>query len=160
MHIRFAPVPPEFTLDLPFDTLVRKDARFTHLARLRARGVLDHVVQDSADLQQAHLVVGSHVGTPGRTAARHAMFEGWSLGALEYALGFDSTCVTRSSCDEPSTWSRGIAFLVHEGRVSRRLDLSDDADRFELDWSRGARGVSAHLHRLDPQGRLERLVLA
>ena len=159
MHIRFAPVPPQFTLDLPFDALVRKDARFGHLARLRARGVLDHVVQDSADLQQAHLVVGSHVGTPDRTSAFHAMFEGWSLGALEYALGFDSTNVVGASCGEPSAWSSGVAFLMREGRVWRRLDLSDAADRFEFDWARGARGVNVHLHRLDAHGRLERLRL-
>lgn len=160
MHIRFAPVPPEFTLDLTFDALVRKDARFGHLACLRARGVLDHVVQDSADLQQAHLALGGHAGTPGRTAALHTTFAGWTPRALEYALGFDVAPVVPASCAEPSAWASGVAFLMRGGRVERRLDLSDDADRFEFDWSRGARGVEAHLHRLDREGRLERLVLA
>lgn len=100
MHIQYAPHPPQYSLDLTPDQLARRDRRFSHLPVLWARGILGDVVQDSADLQGAHLVLrqgaGRWVGTPGRldehagqahTARRP--FAGWTERALDYGLALD-----------------------------------------------------------------------
>ncbi|PNY79468.1 hypothetical protein [Deinococcus koreensis] len=161
MHVQYAPHPPQYSLELTLEQLARRDSRFGHLSALWARGILGDVVQDSADLQGAHLSLrqghGLWIGTPGRLDEHggpdpgdpepahpgRRPFEGWTELALDYALALDLaggwTPAEPDWAAQVAEWGQGVVytFALSPGRtqptLTRRLNLSNFFDRAEFD---------------------------
>jgi hypothetical protein len=176
VHVLYAAHPPQCSFELTLEQLTRRDARFGALPALHRRGVLAQVVQDSADLQHAHLrlKIATEVwyGTPGaldgngpgRTPAGH----GCSEHALEHALGLDLVTTERpavSVSEWPGivqAWSHGTVYLFGarpgaggEG-LQRRYNLASFADRLELEFlmQAGAAGLGVlRAHQMGEEGR-------
>ncbi|WP_084051051.1 hypothetical protein [Deinococcus hopiensis] len=163
---------------LTLTDLARQDARFTQARHLRIRDVLADVVQDSADLQGAHLNLrcgrSEWRGTPGRldgegTSSGPSPFHGWSESTLIYGLGLDlgETDVRATTSArllaEVSEWPAGLVYTFRrsaEGvpHVSRRLNLSNFIDRLECDFLAclAAADLSVvRAHRLVAGGRMD-----
>lgn len=153
-QVLYAAHPPQFTVTLTLDQLAQRDARFGMLHLLRQRPSLPLIVQDSADLQQAHLrlCLGCQTvhGTPGALdedgTGQRQPFHGWSELALEHALGLEvgasRTCLT-STADwygEVQRWPQGVVYLFGPGAdgpgpvFTRRLNLASFTDRLELEF--------------------------
>lgn len=178
-HVLYAPHPPQFTLELTPGQLAQRDCRFANLWALRGRGVLALAVQDSADLQQAHLTVregrAEWRGTPGaldegRPHPARLPFSGWSERALEDGLGLDPGHVRvrevggAGLAAEFAAWPAGIVYLFaqepgapHPG-VARRLNLTHFLDRLEAEFLGRAAFAGFPLvraHRLGADGSME-----
>ncbi len=178
-HVLYAPHPPQFTLELTVQQLACRDARFAHLRTLRERGLLDLAVQDSADLQNAHLTLrqggAEWRGTPGALDEHHTFssrppFAGWSELALEYGLGLDlgpSRVREVNGAEigaELNTWQEGVvSVFAHpagtaHAALSRRLNLANFFDRLEVGFlaqTAWAGFVLVRAHRLGAHGAYE-----
>ena len=154
LRVLYAPHPPQFSVELTLEQLAQLDGRFADVRQLRARGVLDLTVQDSADLQEAHLSVRGERcewrGTPGqldengRCGCRRP-FAGWSEAALAYGLGLDLARpvvqpLSRSElCARLDGWRVGILYAFRRGpdalppTLARRLNLANFFDRLECE---------------------------
>lgn len=175
-RVTFTPCPPEYHLSLSLEQFAAQDGRFRALARLRERGGLGLAVQDSADLQDAHvrLRVGSAdwTGTPGALDEEEAPglrarpFAGWSEAALEYALALDAAPVARRDlpltafADLAAERGTGLVYILapraSDGTpvVTRRLNLARFVDRLELEFLLLAppEGLALRLHALGADG--------
>ncbi len=161
----FTACPPEFSTRLTLGALARLDARFADLDRLRRTADLALVVQDSADLQGAHLTL--HVdgeewtGAPGRLdedgSDHHPPCYRWTEGWLAARLGVERAAPTELRLPEfaraVQAWSRGAVYVFGPpaGVLLRRLNLSAFTDRLELEFLLGERpgGVVLRAHRLE-----------
>jgi len=151
--VLYAPHPPQVCLELTVEQLARLDARFADVPRLRARGVLALTVQDSADLQGAHLTLSEGGkewrGTPGRLDEAPECpaclpLAGWSEQALAFGLALDLGGVQMGEVDAAELGraldgsARGAVYLLPRRgaglspRVSRRLNLACFFDQMEL----------------------------
>ncbi|GGR06446.1 hypothetical protein [Deinococcus ruber] len=174
----YAAHPPQFTVSLSLDQLARRDMRFAQSGAFQLRGTLGLVLQDSADLQQAHIALRNGQtewhGTPGqfdedgRNDVRSPA-AGWSEAALMAALGLDLplTTVHDLSAEELAAlagWASGIVYVF--GRragsgvlsMTRRLNLANFFDRLELELlaSRHFEGCAAVCaYRLEQGGRVQ-----
>lgn len=153
---------------LPWN-LIRQDARFALLVVLEARGVLNAVVQDSANLQWAPLQVRvgarSYTGMPGQTDLGVL---GLDETRLDGRLGLDLLSAATRACgveelrEEVATWTAGMVYAFSAGTdgpvVRRVFNLGVFADRVEFEWA--AMGGLApfdlvRAHRLGGAGRSE-----
>ncbi len=152
-RVQFVPHPPEIHLECTIEQLARRDARFAHPRRLRARGVMGLVVQDSADQLSTHLVVSdghsSWSGSPGQLdedgRPGQRPYRGWSRCALDYGLALDLEPTIQKSltvtelCGCVGGLQRGVVYLLRresadaEPLVTRRFNLSNFFDRSEWD---------------------------
>lgn len=176
VHVQYAPHPPQLSVELTAAPLAVLDARFGHLATLRRRRVLDQVVQDAADLLEAHIGLRagrqSWQGTPGRldedgTTPSHP-FVGWTELRLRHGLALDlgrpdlRPVAAAELFSTLASWRRGLVYLLCPDRatfapvVRRRLNLANGIDRLELDHlSMEFLGDAVlRAHRLDGEGRL------
>lgn len=179
-QVLYAAHPPQFSVTLSLEQLAARDARFADLRALRLRRALDLTVQDSADLQGAHLRLthGSSVwqGTPGALdedgSGLRRPFHGWSEAALEYGLGLDlAPCHQRplspdQLAAELAASPVGVLYAFARPKsgdrpaLVRRLNLAGDLDRLEHEYlaATGYAGLDLlRLHRLGAGG--EHLVL-
>ncbi len=178
VQIVSAPHPPEFSVNLTLADLARRDARFSGIHVLRSRRLLDLVLQDSADLQHAHLNLRygpeEWSGTPGKldedgTEGYRSMFSGWTEQALTAGLGLDlgqtdlRTVTGAQMRTEVTTWPAGLLYTFCRGTgghpsLSRRLNLTRFVDRLEAEflWEfPGREPILLRAHRLCPGGRME-----
>ncbi|SMB82752.1 hypothetical protein [Deinococcus hopiensis] len=143
----YAPHPPQFALTLTPEELIRRDARFAHIQRLQERGTLDLLLQDSADLQNAHLTLRwgevRWQGTPGGNGGER-LWRDRDGKALNCALGLDLTHTEVQAVEasrlaaEVISWDQGAVYIL-TGKaglptVTRRLNLGDFCDRLEWDF--------------------------
>lgn len=175
--VTYAPHPPQASLTWTLDQLARRDARFATLPQMRARGSLQDALQDSADLQQAHLTLrlgrAEYRASPGGWSDPWGAvaFAGWSELALEHALALDAPGVTIPRPAEPTAhWiaevcgrRMGLAFVFWPAGPGRpaglraRLNLADFVDRMELEFLLGAGlppGAVCRVHTLAPSGQV------
>ncbi|ULH17563.1 hypothetical protein MF271_21165 (plasmid) [Deinococcus sp. KNUC1210] len=173
----YAPHPPQFTVSLTLDQLARRDMRFVRSEAVQLRGTLGLLLQDSADLQQAHIALRNGQtewhGTPGqfdedgRIDARSPA-TGWSESTLLAALDLSATALLDLSVQELAAalagWSVGIVYVF--GRptgssvpgMTRRLNLANFFDRLEAELlaSRHFEGCAAvWAYRLDQGGQVQ-----
>ncbi len=173
-HVTYASFPAQFSTTFTVAHLASLDHRFHHLRALRGRRALDLVVQDSADLQNAHLTLRSGqaewLGAPGaldEDGAGRRPFHGWSEAALAYALGVDLTPVELQRVpftelnDRVAAWRTGVLYAfarVDAGpspALARRLNLANDMDRLEFDFLAATDFAGLDLvraHRLNASG--------
>ncbi len=170
------PAPPGHALTQ--EQLAERDARFARTAELQRRGVLQDVVQDSADLQDTHLTLrtgaGEWCGTPDargepeRLEGRPLGF-GWSEAALCRHLGLDVCgaelrAVGLTEVRAALTHARRgllFAFAASGGvgavTLRTRLNLTGFFDRLEVEalCARRFAGFDLlRLHRLTPTGQV------
>lgn len=176
-RVQYAPHPPQFSLELSLAQLARLDARFAGVRALRARGSLGLAVQDSADLQEAHLTVREGRlewrGTPGGLDENglfpgRSPLHGWSEVALTHGLGLD---LARAEVREVSgrelggelvSWRAGVVYAfarvgeeAHPTLV-RRLNLGNFFDRLEAEVLASLAFAAVdvvRVHRLGEDGR-------
>lgn len=174
MRVLYAPHPPQCCIELTPGQLAHLDARFTDLPRLRARGVLALTVQDSADLQGAHLTLSEGSaewrGLPGHLdedpeGSGCLPLLGWSEAALISGLALDLGGVQTREVGAAHLaravegWTLGVVYLLSRRageppRVSRRLNLASFFDRLELEGLGSGFGGCAlvRAHRLCKDG--------
>ncbi len=176
VHVLYAAHPPQCSFELTLEQLTRRDARFGALPALHRRGVLDHVVQDSADLLQAHLrlSIGAQVwhGTPGALdedgSDRALSLRGCREQRLEHVLGLDLVDVGTRHLPAPElfgllqSWPHGTVYLFGAGPgaggagLQRRLNLAGFTDRLELEFlaRSGVAGLGVlRAHHIGAEGR-------
>ncbi|GGM13282.1 hypothetical protein [Deinococcus aerophilus] len=154
VHVLYAAHPPQCSFELTLEQLTRRDTRFGALPALQRRGVLEQVVQDSADLQQAHLrlKMGPQVwhGTPGALdedgSGRVSAGHGWSEQELEFALGLNLVEAERHAVSVSEltgvlqAWPHGTVYVFGAGSgagedtLQRRFNLTSFTDRLELEF--------------------------
>ena len=162
--ILFTPVPPELTVEHTPEQMARLDRRFAQQGRWPADPTL--LVQDSAALLNAHLIVRTRHGEWRGDPLCPAPSEGLTEVAWQAALMLDSTPtvhVGAAHLTALKSWTAGVV-TVFTGpsagtapRVARVLNLSTFIDRLELEFllEGGLSGVPVlRAHRLEPGGRL------
>lgn len=152
VQVQFAPEPPQLSVELTARQLAALDARLGHLVTLHRRRALAWVVQDAADLLDAHIDLRAGrwgwQGTPGRLdedgRAPSPSLVGWTEAGLTYGLALDlgrpqlRLVDTAGFLSVLTGWRRGLVYLLRPGRrgavpvVRRRLNLSNFFDRIEL----------------------------